>query len=94
MFLRHTGLAIRAGEVGFGRTAKWEKSEVAKNILLFFAVVVCFLAASVVAAEEVPVTAASVVVVGNEGDLIGSSIATGDFNGDGAIDVFLGAPGG
>jgi hypothetical protein len=46
------------------------------------------------AAEEIPATEADVIILGDPGDLIGGSVAIGDVNGDSALDLAFGAPGG
>ncbi|HPM77119.1 MAG TPA: FG-GAP repeat protein [bacterium] len=45
-------------------------------------------------ADETPTTDAEVTIIGAQDDMIGSVLAVGDFNGDQAPDLFLGAPGG
>jgi hypothetical protein len=45
------------------------------------------------AAMEIPADKADILFLGGDRDQIGVAAAVGDFNGDGAPDLFLGAPG-
>ncbi len=66
------------------------KIKVCLAVILSTLVLTC----GVVVADEVPATDAEVTIIGAADDMIGSVLASGDFNGDHVADLFIGAPGG